>query len=278
MLLFCALFWRRRRDLAAYVYIYKGAIWFVWITSWLFALAYMASRPTASGFLQAVTCPVRLAKATLWLLGSLIAVYLAYLIVVYPFFASLRPALSKEYLGIDWQLDIYVEDKVAGLVEEVPVSTMLVLHMGLAQVLRETKAEDQPALLANLWRHYIPLVTGRLAVGAALIPPGEPDADHPDANEAIRQAALGQKITINKEDAERTRNAAAFPLVEGGRTVVVLGADWPRRKPFRSTFNLAAQQFSIIRSEYILAREVAGDKLTYYGDPWHTEEGGAEET
>ena len=29
-----ALFWRRRRDLAAHIYVHKGALWFVWLTSW----------------------------------------------------------------------------------------------------------------------------------------------------------------------------------------------------------------------------------------------------
>ncbi|MCL6615273.1 MAG: hypothetical protein K6U03_11795, partial [Firmicutes bacterium] len=154
-----ALLWRRRKDVAAHVYVHKGAIWSVWLSSWLFFLGYLAMGPMAVGLHAALIHPAALARAILAFLGLLACIYLAYLLVVYPFFASLRPALSKESLGFDWQLDVYVEDKVVSLVEETPMAPLILLGMGLAEVLKEAPREEWPELLKNLWLHYVPVVT-----------------------------------------------------------------------------------------------------------------------
>ena len=208
------------------------------------------------------------------LLGVLLVVYLGYLILVYPFFASLRPALSKESLGIDWQLDVYVEDKVSSLVEETPLAPLLLLDMGLAEALQDTPAREHQALLKSLWIQYVPVVTGRRAIGAAYLPDGDPDFAEPDLNRTIRLALETSKIIDNREEKDRRYNVLALPLMAGGRAKVVFAAYWPKRRPFRGVFSLVAQQYCIIRSQYMLAAEVSGDRLAYYDSPWIEGDGG----
>lgn len=203
------------------------------------------------------------------LLGALVAVYLAYLILVYPFFSSLRPALSKENFGIDWQLDIYVEDKVISLVEDTPTTPLVLLNMGLAEVLQETPLEERLGLLQNLWSQYIPVVTDRRAIGLAHLLPGDPDYGLPELDHAVHLAWQTRKVIANQNEEERKHNIVALPLVAKGEARIVFAAYWPRRKPFKTTFDLVNQQFGIIRSQYILASEVSAGSLAQYDDPWN---------
>ena len=269
-----ALFWRSRRDLAAHIYVHKGAVWFVWLISWVFILAYLASRPMVNDLTRWIASPADLAKSMLSMLGVLLVIYLGYLILIYPFFASLRPALSKESLGIDWQLDVYVEDKISGLVEETPLAPLLLLDMGLAEALQDTPAQEHPALLKSLWIQYVPVVTGRRATGAAYLPDGDPDFAEPDLNLTIRLALETSKIIDNREEKDRRYNVLALPLMAGGRAKVVFAAYWPKRRAFRGVFSLVAQQYCIIRSQYVLAAEVSRDRLAYYDSPWIEENEG----
>ncbi|MGE5599704.1 MAG: hypothetical protein ACM3XS_10025 [Bacteroidota bacterium] len=264
-----ALTWRRRRDVAAYVYVHKGAIWWIWLVSWAFGLAYLACRAPLAVFFGEVSHPVDLAKAMLALLGILLAVYLAYLLVVYPLFASLRPAFSRESFGLDWQLDIYVEDKVTLLVEGLPTTPLLLLNMGLTEVLQETPAAEQTVVLRNLWHHYVPVVTDHRARGLAYLPDGEPDFVEPELNSTVRLALETLKIADNQADEERRYNVAAFPLAAGGKVLAVFVAYWPRRRPFKPLFNLLAQQFCTMRVQYMLAAEVPPERMTQYDNPWN---------
>lgn len=263
-----AVLWPRRKDVSAYIYVHKGALWFIWLVSWAFLLLYLGAGPMAAGLARAVSGPYELARAMLSMLGILTAIYLTYLIIVYPFFASLRPSLSRESLGIEWQLDVHVEEKVAGLVEETPMAPLLLLDMGLAEALRETPPEERLTLLRSLWLQYVPVITGRQATGAVYTPDGEPNFVEPELTQTVRLALETMKITDNREDLDRRYNAVAMPLNADENTILVLAAYWTRRKPFKGLFNLLAQQFCTIRNQYILAEEVSGDRLSRYGSPW----------
>lgn len=270
-----ALTWRRRRDAAAHIYVHKGAIWLLWLVSWIFALAYLVSRePLSTRLWGEVFHPADLAKAMLSLLGILLAIYLTYLLVVYPFFASLRPAFSRESFGLDWQLDIYVEDKVTQLVEELPTTPLLLLNMGLAEFLQDIPAAERPAVLRNLWQQYVPVVTDHRARGLAYLPDGEPDFVETELNTAVRLALETLKVADNQADPERRQNAAAFPLAVEARVHVVFAAYWPRRRPFKPLFNLLAQQFCTMRAQYMLAAEVPPERMAQYDNPWNDEDEG----
>lgn len=269
-----SLFWGRKADLAAYIYIYKGAIWFFWIASWLFFLIYLAARPASSGFIAAFSSPIKLGQSMLALLGTLVAVYLSYLVVVYPFFASLRPSLSKENPGIDWQLDIHIEDKVIGLLEEAPAAPLALLNMGLADALLETPPDERLAMIGNLWRHYVPVITSRRAAGIVHLPSEGPSYEEPDLNRVIRLAMDVRKVAANQGDEERKCNAAAMPLLASGRVQLILAACWPRRRGFKTTYDRLMEQFGIVRSQYIIAAEVRRERLELYDDPWNDADDG----
>lgn len=268
LLLAYALLWPRRKDVSAYIYVHKGALWYIWLSSWILLLARLGEGPLIDSLRRAAGSPQNLAIALLSLLGVLIAIYLTYLFVVYPFFASLRPSLSRESLGIDWQLDVFVEDKVMSLVEEAPFTPLLLLDMGLAGALRDLPADDRLALLQNLWRHYVPVITNRAAAGAAVRPGIDPDPEEDDVRETMQLALETAKIAENHLDSGRRFNVLALPLMADGRVVLVMAAIWPRKKPFRNIFSLVAKGFCTMREQFIIAAEVPQERMALYGDPW----------
>lgn len=265
--------WRGRKDISAFIYVHKGAIWFIWFSSWALFLVYLGRGPMGAGLARAAGHPIELVRTMFALLGILFCIYLTYLIAVYPFFASLRPSFSKESFGLDWQLDIFVEDKIGSLVDDLPTTPLLLLSMGLAEALQETPPEERLDLLRNLWVQYVPVTTGHRAKGVGYLPtPLDPDFIEPELNRIIKLAMETMTVANNRGDTEQKHYAMACPLLVWGKVELVFAAYWSRRRPFKNTFDLLAQQFSIIRSQYMLATEVPRERLVQYDNPWNDSE------
>ena len=237
-----------------------------------FSWRHLAGRPVSHGFIHAAHSPIELAKAMLAILGTVLVIYLIYLFTIYPFFASLRPSIAKDSFGIDWQLDVDVEEMINAIVEESATTPLLLLNMALADLLTETPVGEWNDFLKNIWLNYVPVVTNSRARGAAYFRTEQPAASEEELNRIMRWAGEALKVTTNRDDPERKFNCAAFPLVLNGQAIMVLAAYWPKRHPFKNIFNLVAQQFGIIRSQYILASEVSSVQLEKYDNPWETKE------
>ena len=224
--------WRKRRIVAAYVYIHKGAIWFTWITLWLFFLAHLAGRPVSHGFIHAAHSPIELAKAMLAILGTVLVIDLIYLYHL-PVFRFVAASISKDSSRIDWQLDVDVEEMINAIVEESATTPLLLLNMALADLLTETPVGEWDDFLKNIWLNYVPVVTNSRARGAAFFRTEQPAASEEELNRIMRWAGEALKVTTNRDDPERKFNCAAFPLVLNGQAVMVVAAYWPKRHPLR---------------------------------------------